>query len=186
MACAPSKDSDQPGHPTSLIRVFAVRMKKHWVLSYPLSAQRRLIRLGRCRLGWFPGWPESSWTQRPFCWFCRDAAQLCICITLGITILENKLMVSLTDTLSIFFRLGEEAVLLKKQGQMKPVSSCTCQSESWTVAKCRCIWFQVWRKDQVIWQIKLIWRKKEKISYIAFHQIAPVCLNLIHIYLNPS
>ena len=27
------------GHPPSLIRVFAVRMKKAWVLSYPLSAQ---------------------------------------------------------------------------------------------------------------------------------------------------
>ena len=40
--CAPSEDSDQPGHPPSLIRVFVVRMKKHWVLSYPLSAQRRL------------------------------------------------------------------------------------------------------------------------------------------------
>ena len=33
---------DQPRHPPSLIRVFAVRMKKAWVLSYPLSAQRRL------------------------------------------------------------------------------------------------------------------------------------------------
>ena len=41
-ACAPSKDSDQPGHPPGLIRVFAVRMKKAWVLSYPLSAQRGL------------------------------------------------------------------------------------------------------------------------------------------------
>ena len=40
--CVPSEDSDQPGHPPSLIRVFAVRMKKPWVLSYPLSAQRRL------------------------------------------------------------------------------------------------------------------------------------------------
>ena len=39
---APSEDSDQPGHPRSLIRVFAVRMKKAWVLSYPLRAQRRL------------------------------------------------------------------------------------------------------------------------------------------------
>ena len=48
MACAPIEDSDQPGHPLSLIRVFAVRMKKAWVLSYPLRAQRRLIRLGRC------------------------------------------------------------------------------------------------------------------------------------------
>ena len=35
--------------------VFTVRMKKAWVLSYPLSAQRRLIRLGRC-----PGWSSSS------------------------------------------------------------------------------------------------------------------------------
>ena len=42
MACEPSKVSDQPGHPPNLIRVFAVRMKKAWVLSYPLSAQRSL------------------------------------------------------------------------------------------------------------------------------------------------
>ena len=48
---APSEDSDQPGHPPSLIRVFAVRMKKAWVFNYPLRAQRRLIRLGGC-----PGW----------------------------------------------------------------------------------------------------------------------------------
>ena len=42
MACVPSEDSDQPGHPPSLIRVLAVRVKKAWVLNYPLSAQRRL------------------------------------------------------------------------------------------------------------------------------------------------
>ena len=40
--CVPSEDSDQPGYPPSLIRVFIVRMKKAWVLSYPLSAQWRL------------------------------------------------------------------------------------------------------------------------------------------------
>ena len=34
--------SDQPGHLPSLFRGFVVRMKKAWVLSYPLSAQRRL------------------------------------------------------------------------------------------------------------------------------------------------
>ena len=39
---APSEDSDQPGHPPSLMGIFAVRTKKAWVLSYPLSAQRRL------------------------------------------------------------------------------------------------------------------------------------------------
>ena len=48
MACAPSEDSDQPGHPPCLIRVFAVPMKKTWVLSYPLSAQRNRISLGGC------------------------------------------------------------------------------------------------------------------------------------------
>ena len=40
--CAPSEDSDQPGHPPSLIRVFTVRIKKALALGYPLSAQRRL------------------------------------------------------------------------------------------------------------------------------------------------
>ena len=42
MACAPSEDSDQPGHSPSVIRVFTVLMKKPWVLSYPLRAQQRL------------------------------------------------------------------------------------------------------------------------------------------------
>ena len=41
ITCAPSEDSDQPGHPPSLIRVFAVRKKKAWNLSYQLSAQRK-------------------------------------------------------------------------------------------------------------------------------------------------
>ena len=43
MACAPSKD---------LARVFAVCIKKAWVLSYPLSAQRRL---------WSDWMPRLSW-----------------------------------------------------------------------------------------------------------------------------
>ena len=42
MACTPSEDSDQPGHPPNPIRVFVARMKKSYVLSYPFSAQRRL------------------------------------------------------------------------------------------------------------------------------------------------
>ena len=37
---SPAK-TGQPGHPPSLIRVLAVRMKKAWVLSCPLCAQRR-------------------------------------------------------------------------------------------------------------------------------------------------
>ena len=73
--CAPSGDSDQPGHPPSLIRVFSVRMKKAWALSYPLNAQRRLIRLGGC-----PGWSESSLGTQSFCWFCHKVAQICFSI----------------------------------------------------------------------------------------------------------
>ena len=61
--CAHSEDSDQPGHPPSLIRLFAVRMMKPWVLGYPLSAQWRLIRLGGC-----PGWSESLLQAHSFCW----------------------------------------------------------------------------------------------------------------------
>ena len=71
LACAPSKDSDQPGHPPSLSGVFALRMKKARFLSYQLSAQRRLIRLGGC-----PGWSESSLGAQSFCWFCQEAAHL--------------------------------------------------------------------------------------------------------------
>ena len=40
--CAPSEDSDQHGHSPSLIRVFAVRMKKPCALNYQLSAPGRL------------------------------------------------------------------------------------------------------------------------------------------------
>ena len=57
----PSEDSDQPGLSLSpsLIRVFAVCRKKPWILSYPLSAHRRLGR-----------WVTS------FCRFCHAVAHL--------------------------------------------------------------------------------------------------------------
>ena len=83
MTCAPCEDLDQPRHPSSLIRVFAVRMNKALVLSYPLSAQRRLIRLDGC-----PGWSESwsllifllHWAGRSVCWLCHalaDQSSMC-------------------------------------------------------------------------------------------------------------
>ena len=68
----PSEDSDQPGHLPSLIRVFAVRLKKTRILSYPLSAQQRL----------WSDWADAQadlslhWVHMPFCWFCHDAAHL--------------------------------------------------------------------------------------------------------------
>ena len=62
MACGPR-----------LIRVYVVRMKKVCVLSYPLSAQRRLIRLGGC-----PSWSQSWLGAQSFSWVCHEAAQLMI------------------------------------------------------------------------------------------------------------
>ena len=47
IACASSEDSDQPGRPPSQIRLFAVRMKNAWVLSYPYSASEDCDQTGR-------------------------------------------------------------------------------------------------------------------------------------------
>ena len=62
MTCVPSEDSDQPGHPPSLIRIFALCMKKPWVLSYPTQ--------------WMHSDDWSDWTEpslccgaQAFCWF---------------------------------------------------------------------------------------------------------------------
>ena len=88
MACVPSKDSDQPGHPPSLIRVFAVRMKKPWVLSYPLSAQQRF----------WSDWADAQadlslcWVHIPFCWFCHEAAHLIFCYSSDTAIWGRKVM----------------------------------------------------------------------------------------------
>ena len=52
--------------------VFAVRMKKAWVFSYQLSAQRRL----------WSDWadaradPSLRWAHMPFRWFCHEVAQI--------------------------------------------------------------------------------------------------------------
>ena len=67
----PSEDSDQPGHLPSLIRVFAVRMKKPWFLSYLLSTQRRL----------WSDWADaqadlSLLGAHSFCWFCYVVAHI--------------------------------------------------------------------------------------------------------------
>ena len=41
ITCAPNEDSNQPAHPRSLIRVFAVRMTKLCILGYPTCAKWR-------------------------------------------------------------------------------------------------------------------------------------------------
>ena len=53
LARAPSEDSDQPGHLPSLTWVFTVRIKKAWVLSWPLNAQQNSEQTGLMpRLTW--------------------------------------------------------------------------------------------------------------------------------------
>ena len=70
--CAPSEDSDQPGHPPSLIRVFAVPSKG--------SKRPRLSSCGQQRLwsNWAGAQADLSfrWAYMPFCWFCHKVAQL--------------------------------------------------------------------------------------------------------------
>ena len=67
LTCAPSRDSDQPGHPSSLMRAFVVRMKKHWAFNYLLSedwSDRADAQAGL----------SICWAHMSFCWFCRAAA----------------------------------------------------------------------------------------------------------------
>ena len=72
LTCAPSKDSDQPGHLSSLIRVFAVRSMGSWGPKLSSCGQRRL----------WSDWADDQadlslhWAHMPFCWFCHEAAQL--------------------------------------------------------------------------------------------------------------
>ena len=68
LVCVPSEDSDQPGHPSSLIRVFAGRRKKAWVLSHPLTAQRRL-------------W--SDWAAPRLIWGCVGCTVILLVLSWG-------------------------------------------------------------------------------------------------------
>ena len=82
---------DQPGHPPSLIRVFTVRMKKAWVLRYPLSAQRRL----------WSAWADAQddlslrWAQMPFCWF---VTMRLMCVPFKSYLMKNINTVSIFTT----------------------------------------------------------------------------------------
>ena len=66
---APSEDSDLPELPPSLIRVFAVSMKKPWVLGYPLSPQSDLS------LRW-SNWPFVGFVMLWFIY--KNISQTCI------------------------------------------------------------------------------------------------------------
>ena len=71
---------------TSLIRVFTVRMMTTWVLSYPLSAQRRL----------WSDWADAQadlrhrWVHMRFRWFCHEAAHMLLKLNSNIGSLQLK------------------------------------------------------------------------------------------------
>ena len=79
MTCAPSKDSDQPGHPPSLIRV-------HCPLEETLGPQLPIKcnseysdqawRMPRLQTGQMLRLICLRWVHMPFCWFCHEAAQM--------------------------------------------------------------------------------------------------------------
>ena len=67
MTCAPNEDSNQPGHPPSLIRVFAVRSVGSQGSKVSSVGQRRLW------LDWAYDQADLNlcWAHRWFCWFCH-------------------------------------------------------------------------------------------------------------------
>ena len=69
MACAPSKDSDRPGHPPSLITVFAVHMKKSFGPKLEIECTAKTDQTGQMTD------LSLCWTHMPFCWFCHEATQ---------------------------------------------------------------------------------------------------------------
>ena len=68
LACAPSEDSDEPGHSPSLIRVFAVRFMGSLGTTFTSGGQRRL------RSDWADAQADLSldWAHMPFCWFIHE------------------------------------------------------------------------------------------------------------------
>ena len=65
MACAPSEDSDQPGHPPSLIRIFAVAWRKRGSLATNRAHSQNSDQTG-------PSWVHSHFVgfnmRWPKCW----------------------------------------------------------------------------------------------------------------------
>ena len=71
MACAPCEDSDQPGHPSSLISLRCPHEKSLGPELPTEHTAKTLIRLGGC-----PGRSESSLGAQSFCWICHEAAHI--------------------------------------------------------------------------------------------------------------
>ena len=124
---APSEDSDQPGHPPSLFRVFAVRMQKICVLSYPISAQRSLwldwadaqpdlnLRWAHTHfVGFDMSWLISSWafpSSLFFFFFFFNPVQHCNHLARGRE-RERELVSMFLVTVNLFFFLWQWIVIV--------------------------------------------------------------------------
>ena len=63
MTCLPSEGSDHTAHLYSLIRVFAVCMKKPWVHGFPVHGFPESVLQRLIRLSGYPGWSFSLGAQ---------------------------------------------------------------------------------------------------------------------------
>ena len=116
--CAPSEDSDQPGHPPILIRVLAVRMKMQvvWVevlrpskSKRVMSTWRKLESLSAQRRLW-SDWADAQadlrhrWAHMIFCWSCHEVAQMLLlnfraqCSKLTMSLVNDSLKFTSSDT----------------------------------------------------------------------------------------
>ena len=128
MTCAASKDSDQPGHLPSLIRVFAVRMKKAWVLSYSLSAQRRLWS------DWADAQADLSFSGRTpilFVVSCRGSYIFCFLLMTFITYFAVFTMIACSSHWFIWATSQENSIFEVNQVRLKPACSARDWLESW-------------------------------------------------------
>ena len=73
MACAPSEDSDQPGHPPSLIRVFAWAQWEAKGQSFLHADSEDSSQTGRIAQAGL----SLRWAHMPFGWFYHEAAHIC-------------------------------------------------------------------------------------------------------------
>ena len=177
--CAPSEDSDQPGHPPSLIRVFAVRMKKAWVLTYLLRAQRRL----------WSEWADAQadlslrWAHIHFVGFVMSRLILCQMIFQPTSSVNGSYRCStyyfcLFKTYFKCFRIclpkyKLSRILRKAEGLGIRLNDCvtwknTNYPGSWEKPK---VWAYAW---MTVWHEKKSWKSMKQFSCLKFHIILTI------------
>ena len=75
MACAPSEDSDQSGHPPSQTMQSDQSLRCPHGRNIGYSATHWAHSKGSIRLGGCQGWSEYSLGAHSFCWFCQELDQ---------------------------------------------------------------------------------------------------------------